>query len=303
MIKTEVQGSRGQGKLNKSRTPMKGKGRSSLKWLGWTGLSIIGISEGLLFSGVPFVLIYFTPLVWTGYIFFVDSLVYRNKGTSLIFNRPAEFALMLPLSVGFWLVFEFYNLYIKNWHYVGLPEDLFLRWIGYAWAFATIWPAILETAEALENLDFIGQQKSKPLPISDRLLMGSLGFGSFCLMLPLVVSEALAQYLAAPLWLGFIFFLEPLNYWLKGKSLLRDWERGNPQVLYTLLISGFICGGLWEFWNYWAGAKWHYTVPILGDVKIFEMPILGYFGFPPFAVECYVIYAFIGNVFARKSNS
>src|SRR4030043_203927 len=98
-------------------------------------------------------------------------------------------------------------------------------------------------------------------------------------------------------------FLEPLNYWLKGKSLLRDWERGNPQVLYTLLISGFICGGLWEFWNYWAGAKWHYTVPILGDVKIFEMPILGYFAFSPFAVECYVIYAFIGNVFARKSNS
>ena len=335
---------------------MKGKGQSSLKWLGWTGLSIIGISEGLLFSGVPFVLIYFTPLVWTGYIFFVDSLVYRSKGTSLIFNRPAEFVIMLPLSVGFWLVFEFYNLYIKNWHYIGLPEDLFLRWIGYAWAFATIWPAILETAEALENSLFIGQQKIKPLPIKNRLLIGShpetpsplagegrgegdenrkhkysgplspppcpspikgegktwvpgwiligsLGFGSFCLILPLLVSAGLAQYLAAPVWLGFIFFLEPLNYWLKGKSLLRDWERGNPQVLYTLLISGFICGGLWEFWNYWAGAKWHYTVPILSDVKIFEMPILGYFGFPPFAVECYVMYAFIGNIFARKSNS
>ena len=282
---------------------MKGKDRSSLKWLGWTGLSIIGISEGLLFSGVPFVLIYFTPLVWTGYIFFVDSLVYRNKGTSLIFNRPAEFALMLPLSVGFWLIFEFYNLYLKNWHYAGLPEELLWRWAGYAWAFATIWPAILETAEALENLDFIGQQKIKPLSISNRLLIGSLGFGSLCLILPLLVSEALAQYLAAPVWVGFIFFLEPLNYWLKGKSLLRDWERGNPQVLYTLLIAGFICGGLWEFWNYWAGARWHYTVPILGDVKIFEMPILGYFGFPPFAVECYVMYAFIGNLFARKSNS
>jgi len=279
------------------------RSRSSFRWLGWVGLGIIGISEILLFSGVDFGRTYFTPLVWTGYILLVDSLVYKNKGASLIFNRPAEFALMLPLSFGFWLIFEFYNLYIKNWHYVNLPEDLFWRWVGYSWAFATIWPAILETAEVLEGLLFIPKQKIRPLIITNRLLIISIGFGSFCLIFPLVAPEDLAKYLAAPVWLGFIFFLDPLNYWLRGKSLFRDLERGNPQVLYTLLISGFICGGLWEFWNYWAGAKWHYTVPILGDVKIFEMPVLGYFGFPPFAVECYVMYAFVRNFFARKSNS
>ena len=279
------------------------RNRFSFRWLGWVGLGIIGISEILLFSGVDFGRTYFTPLVWTGYILLVDSLVYKNKGASLIFNRPAEFALMLPLSVGFWLIFEFYNLYIKNWHYVNLPEDLFWRWVGYAWAFATIWPAILETAEVLEGLLFIPKKKNRPLRITNSLLIISIGFGSFCLIFPLVAPEDLAKYLAAPVWFGFIFFLDPLNYWLRGKSLFRDLERGNPQVLYTLLISGFICGGLWEFWNYWAGAKWHYTVPILADVKIFEMPVLGYFGFPPFAVECYVMYAFVRNFFARKSNS
>jgi len=279
------------------------RNRFSFRWLGWVGLGIIGISEILLFSGVDFWRTYFTPLVWTGYILLVDSLVYKNKGASLIFNRPAEFALMLPLSFGFWLIFEFYNLYIKNWHYVNLPEDLLWRWVGYAWAFATIWPAILETAEVLEGLLFIPKQKIRPLRITNSLLIISIGFGSFCLIFPLVAPEDLAKYLAAPVWFGFIFFLEPLNYWLRGKSLFRDLERGNPQVLYTLLISGFICGGLWEFWNYWAGAKWHYTVPILADVKIFEMPVLGYFGFPPFAVECYVMYAFVRNFFARKSNS
>ena len=47
---------------------------------------------------------------------------------------------------------------------------------------------------------------------------------------------------------------------------------------------------IWEFWNYWAHTKWIYAVPILPEVRIFEMPILGFGGFPPFAVECFVMY-------------
>jgi hypothetical protein len=34
-------------------------------------------------------------------------------------------------------------------------------------------------------------------------------------------------------------------------------------------------------------------VPIFGDIKIFEMPVLGYFGFPPFALECFTMYVFV----------
>ena len=69
----------------------------------------------------------------------------------------------------------------------------------------------------------------------------------------------------------------------------------------NLLIAGFICGGLWEFWNFWARAKWIYTVPIVGNVKIFEMPVLGYFGFPPFALECFAMYVFVRRLFWRGS--
>ena len=51
-------------------------------------------------------------------------------------------------SMPLWVIFEHYNKYtLSNWHYVGLPETLLVRYIGYAWAFATIWPAILITAE------------------------------------------------------------------------------------------------------------------------------------------------------------
>ena len=272
----------------------------SLKPHGWLGLAVIGGSEILLFSGVSFVKTYFTPLAWSGYILFVDSLVFRKKGTSLITDRRGEFGLMLPLSIAFWLIFEFYNLYIKNWQYVGLPEDLLLRWLGYAWAFATIWPAILETAEALGEWPPISKRKIRALAITKKYLYFSLALGAVCLIFPLVVPPELAKYLAAPVWLGFIFFLDPLNYWMGKQSLLADLRRGDPRILYSLLISGLVCGVLWEFWNYWAGAKWHYTVPILGHVKIFEMPVLGYLGFPPFAVECYIMLAFVRNLFPSR---
>jgi hypothetical protein len=55
-------------------------------------------------------------------------------------------------------------------------------------------------------------------------------------------------------------------------------------------VAGLICGILWEFWNFWAPTKWIYTVPFFEEGKIFEMPVLGFLGFPPFAVSAYVMY-------------
>lgn len=265
----------------------------------WVGLTIIFLAELLLFTGNNFVAIYFTPLVWTGYIIFIDNVVYYQKGSSLLRHHPKELAFMLPLSIFFWLIFEFYNFYIKNWYYSGLPEDLFWRGIGYTWAFATIWPAILLTAEAIGNSPFISRQEIKPLVIKREILYVSLALGIFCLTIPFLVSAELARYLAAPVWLGFIFLLEPVNYWMGKNSLILRLAQGDPRPLYSLLLSGLICGILWEYWNYWAGAKWYYTVPILGDIKIFEMPILGYLGFPPFALECYTMYYCARNILVR----
>jgi len=279
------------------------KSGSGLRLYGWIGLVIIGISEALLFAGVPFVRTFFTPLAWSGYIFLADGLVFRQKGNSLIMSRPREFLLLLPSSIGFWLIFEFYNLYLRNWQYAGLPEELPLRLLGYAWAFATIWPAILETAELLEGWEGISRRKIRPWRIRQGHLVFSLVFGAFCLILPLLTSLRLAHYLAAPVWLGFIFLLDPLNYRMGGDSLFLDLERGDPRKLYSLLLSGVLCGFLWEFWNYWAGARWHYTVPLAGHIKIFEMPVLGYLGFPPFAVECFTLWTFVKNGFRRARAS
>ncbi|MCA1670462.1 MAG: hypothetical protein LC793_24395 [Thermomicrobia bacterium] len=62
--------------------------------------------------------------------------------------------------------------------------------------------------------------------------------------------------------------------------------------LMRLMAAGLICGFFWEMWNYWSLPKWYYTVPYVGFGKVFEMPILGYIGYLPFALEIFVVYHF-----------
>jgi hypothetical protein len=106
------------------------------------------------------------------------------------------------------------------------------------------------------------------------------------LALPFFVSSVTARYMAAPVWLGFIFLLDPINARLGVERLTRE-------RIINLAWSGLLCGVLWEFWNFWSRAKWHYTVPIMEDLKIFEMPVPGYLGFPAFAFECFTMYVFV----------
>jgi hypothetical protein len=71
----------------------------------------------------------------------------------------------------------------------------------------------------------------------------------------------------------------------------------------NLVLSGFLCGNQLEFWNYWSRAKWHYTVPVLEGVKLFEMPLPGYLGFPAFALECFTMYVFVRAVAGRRGRA
>ena len=118
------------------------------------------------------------------------------------------------------------------------------------------------------------------------------------LISPFVVPDTFAPYMAAPVWLGFILLLDPLNARLGGESLLVDLRAGRRDRMINLALSGLLCGVLWEFWNYWARAKWHYTVPIMENLKVFEMPVPGYLGFPAFAFECFTMYVFVRTIYA-----
>jgi len=242
---------------------------------------LMAVSTALLAGGVWPVTIYFTPLMWTGYVLLVDAAVYRRRGRSLLKNDLGAFGWMAALSIPLWLVFEAYNLRLQNWVYVGLPDNLVRRQIGYIWSFATIWPAILETAELL-----LTGRRAEQTPVRIRCRWW-VPLGLVCVLAPVVLPRQWGAYLFGLVWLGFIFLVDPINRAAGRASILEDRRR-----LWALLAAGGICGVLWELWNYWAVAKWVYVFPILQNVKVFEMPLPGYLGFPAFAVEVFVLYVY-----------
>jgi hypothetical protein len=46
-------------------------------------------------------------------------------------------------------------------------------------------------------------------------------------------------------------------------------------------------------WNYWSFPKWIYHIPGVGFWKVFEMPLFGYGGYVPFALELYALKSFV----------
>ena len=258
---------------------------------GWIALAALAAAELLMFRGVEPVAIYFTPVVWTAYLFIADAAVLAIRGKSRAHDEPLGFARVALLSIPLWLIFEAYNLRLANWTYVGLTVPLPARVFGYAWSFATITPGIFVTADLIESFGW-WRRPARPVLLTAAAGKISMALGAGLLAAPLLLPRPAASYLFACVWVGFIFLLDPINYRLGLPSLAGDLTEGRQGRLFSLLAAGWVCGWLWEFWNYWAAAKWHYIFPIWQDKKIFEMPVPGYLGFLPFALECFVMYVF-----------
>jgi hypothetical protein len=275
--------------------------------MAWIGLAVMIGSQTATFARIEPFWSWNTPIAWTGFILFADGIVWRARRNSWIRSNGREFAVLALASIPLWLIFEGYNRFIRNWYYTGLSENIALRTFGYAWSFATIWPAIFEGAELVAILRAgkaggAGKQDAPALPVYPALPplpALSVAAGAVMLAVPFFVPPASARYMAALVWLGFILLLDPLNARLGAESLGVDLREGRSDRLINLASSGVVCGVLWEFWNYWAGAKWHYTVPIMENLKVFEMPVPGYLGFPAFAVECFTMYVFVRAIFLR----
>jgi hypothetical protein len=256
---------------------------------GYVALLSLGVCQYLMFHRVEPVYTFFTPIQWWNYIFLIDAIVAKRQKQSLITDRPMEFVLMLILSNVCWLIFEGYNLLLHNWYYINLSPALWQRMIGSAIAFATIFPGIFLTADLLESFGFFRHRQRRPRKISPAFLFASCAGGLAAVIFPIILPS---PYVFGLVWLGFFFFLDPINYWQKNSSIYADIENGKWRRVWLLLVGGAICGFLWEFWNFWAGAKWIYTVPFTKNLKYFEMPLLGLVGFPPFALECFAMYQF-----------
>ncbi len=226
---------------------------------------------------------WFYDLAWWPYIVAVDAIVYLRSGRSLLLTRPRTFALLAVWSAAFWLAFEVVNFRLQNWYYVGIPADWLARGPGVFLSFATVLPGIFETLELLACLRVAERVRTRPCELSPRLLRALSIAGLAFLVLPL----AFPRHAYPLIWGALVLLAEP---WLAARgerSLLRLCARGEPATIVRLLLAGAVCGVLWESWNHLALARWIYTVPFFEDSKLFEMPYLGFVGFPPFALECF----------------
>ncbi len=273
-----------------------------MRLYGWLGLLLLAVSEYFLFRKVEPFYSWFYCFAWWSYILLADNLLFRLSGRSLITGRRREFPGMLVLSVFIWLLFEAYNLVVRNWAYDGVIALQWVRWCGYTLAFATVLPGIFITSDLIEYWIFPrrdGPTASECEPLAGSppgdtsplfVLLGAL----FC-----VAPLLWPRYFFPTIWLGPIFLLDPLTERLDIQSLSLSISSGMRRRVWSLLLGGLACGLMWEFWNFWAASKWVYHVPFFGRWKVFEMPLLGFLGFPPFALECWILYHLLRKSLCR----
>lgn len=267
---------------------------------GWLGLVLIGIFWPLnwaLTPAIPFTAYGFFPL-WLGYCLTVDALAALFHGTSLLTRSGRKYTGLFLVSIPVWWVFEILNWRLQNWHYVGRELFTDLEYlILSSLSFSTVLPAVSGTAELLSGIGFLRRAgKWLVLPPTPRVTrtFALIGVGMFLAMV------IWPQVFFPFVWISLFCMLEPINIWLGHRSLAERTQHGDWRPVWALFLGALICGFFWEMWNYFSYPKWVYTVAWGGFAHIFEMPLLGYGGYLPFALELIAVYHFVVGLLGEK---
>lgn len=273
-----------------------------LPWYGYAGalLNVVAWFSSWARVG-PWAYTFFA--IWFGFILLLDGLNVARSGTSPLRRSPARFVGMFICSSIFWWSFEGLNTPVQNWHYqFDHPYSAVAYFFVSTLDFSTVLPAVMEIAELLASVPAL-RPRLGPRELGGRLSLGAgiamVGLGVLFLALPFLFP----RYAFGLIWLCLIFLLDPINNLLGRKSavghlLARDWR-----FFVTLPLAGIICGFFWEMWNSRALPGWYYTVPGFDNAPhLFAMPLPGYSGYLPFAVELFVMYQFLLWLLRRRSD-
>ena len=230
----------------------------------------------------------FFPL-WLGYILTLNGLGEIVAGTSLLTRMRWSFGWLFGISAPFWWFFEGMNEIVQNWHY-HLPHSISSTqyFVQATIDFSTVVPAALSasflsfTIVRRFRVAVITHIRVKHSHLAILSLLGTLSFS----LLALFPQETFPL-----VWIAPILILEPIAYAIGYPSLLRDVERRNPTLIATIMLGTLFTGIWWELWNYYSLPKWTYTVPYVGLWKVFEMPVVGYLGYPFFGL---IIFTYTG---------
>lgn len=255
---------------------------------------IIVLSVGAILAAWVLLLLQVDPVPTWFYVFawyptlvLLDAVGTRLDGRpTMLWRRPMIYIFLWSPVV--WFVFEVANFRLNNWYYILLPHAAWERWCGIVLSFATVVPAVLLAERTLDAAGVFRRGRGpalvvRPWEVSCAVAAG-LGMGALSLAYP-------RQFF--PLIWGAVFLVvDPLVFrHQRSLSLLGDLARGYWGRIGRLMLGGLGIGLLWESYNFWARGKWIYTVPWLEELKLFEMPPLGFIGFPVFTLEAWSMYA------------
>jgi hypothetical protein len=256
------------------------------------GVTVLMISVPLAHARVEPFMSWYYIIAWYGLILFMDSLRAALGKPSLLFKKSLLFPALVFWSAVIWFLFEVFNFRVANWYYIFVSDSKTERIVSSWLAFGTVLPALFLIEKLLEDAGVFVKRPRFTLALGPRGMKVAVLAGTASLILPLALPRQ-----AFPLvWIwGFLLPL-PLFARRIERSFLTELGEGKPGRLMRILLAGMICGVIWEFLNYFATIRWIYTVPYLEDLKFFEMPPLGFLGFPPFALECVVLYGVLAGL-------
>ncbi|MFH1560307.1 MAG: hypothetical protein ABID84_02705 [Chloroflexota bacterium] len=240
------------------------------------GLSLMGIGWTLLWTQDTFWNPLFFMGMWSG-----ATLLMYGAGK---WGYPGlrRHLLLLALSIPLWWWFEVVNARVGNWEYLG-AAGRYNRWqyiLMSSAAFSTVIPAM----DAAWGLMVRGGWSAVGL-VGRRSLWYGIQMGVGILFQGMVFIWPKVFY--PFVWVAPFLVADGLVGYRGGRSLVDDMMGRRWRLVVGVAMGGLLCGFLWEFWNFWSTPKWIYHVPLLGFGHVFEMPVLGYGGYVPFAWSIY----------------
>jgi hypothetical protein len=263
-------------------------------WLprhGWAGVLLLAVSWPLNWClPGPRTAYLFFPL-WLGYVLAMDALVYGRSGTSLWTRSRRGFTGLFLLSAPAWWLFELINQRTANWEYLGAGGfTSFEYYLLCTLSFSTVMPAVFETAELARTFRWVDSLRPGPrIPAKPAADTAWSLAGAAMLTLTL----AWPKLFYSLVWISLFLILDPLNHRLGRPSLMQSLREGDWRPLAALAMGALICGFFWEMWNYWSWPQWIYHTPGVNFLHVFEMPLLGYGGYIPFALELFALKNFL----------
>lgn len=240
----------------------------------------------------------FFPL-WLGYVLTVNGLSQIAFGKSLMTSMGRSFPLLFVISVPLWWFFEGMNAIVRNWHYeFAKPISGLEYFVRASIDFSTVVPAVLSTSYLVH---LVLQRRFSPpasrVAVSRLALAWAVLGGLACYaLLPAFPDETFPL-----VWIAPILILESLGFSLRYPTLLSDIRERGWRLTAAVMIATAATGFFWEMWNFHSLPKWTYTIPYVGFWKVFEMPLLGYLGYPFFGIAVFGYAAITLRLIARQS--